>query len=167
MIIDIDLNDTLMNSRDAICLASKGKLQPSDFTVWDTPFGDKLQMTDRMAQEWAYQNPELQMAARPNERAKEAMDWLKEHNIFIRIVTATCLEIDQIVEWLERYNLPFDDVIKSANKISSNLLIDDSPTTIKARNELGLETIAFSQAWNRDQPGDRLYNWYDLPDKII
>lgn len=165
--IDIDLNDCLMANMENICVASGGKLHPSDFTQWDTPgLGEKLDMPDQDFLDWAYNNPGLQQLAQPNPGASEAVQALREAGYRVRIVTSTCMTYEQIQAWLDQHEITVDEIVKTQEKLSKNLLIDDNEWTLRKREALGLPSLRFERPWNSNCDCPGFGNWSQAVEMI-
>lgn len=148
--LDIDLNDVLMKNMEHIIKMTGQRLTSQDFAIWDSPLGDKVGMTDKEFLNLAYKTPSTQLAAAAHSGAREFLTGFQERGNRINIVTATCLSEKQIIGWLQKYRIPFDRIIRTSDKTSDRVLIDDNPKTLTARVKAGLSTIKFLQTWNKD-----------------
>ncbi len=150
--INVDLNDVLMRNMEyiiEIIFKLTGiRLTPRHFSMWDSPLGEIVGMSNENFLTLAYQTPSTQLAALPHQGAREFLTHFKSTGGAVNIVTATCMTVDQIVMWLEKHSIPFDEIIKTSDKMSAPLLIDDNEQTIKKRVEAGLPTVKFDQPWN-------------------
>lgn len=159
---DFDLNDCLMDNAGYLCEIFGLKL--SDFTQWDTPLGHLVGMSNN---EWltvAYKTPSTQLAARPHLGVKELFQEIKSKpGGRINIVTATCLSEQQIAGWLNKYQLPFDRIIKTKVKSGPNQLVDDSPDTLRMRIKAGLPVKKFERPWNSDVDCPSFNDWRQFP----
>jgi len=88
------------------------------------------------------------------------------HRLFLKYSHNTTIK--QTAEWLEKYDIPYWDICFVADKgaIGAHVYIDDSPDNINGLRKLGCNTIIFTNSTNRDLPGLRANNWFEV-EKIV
>jgi 5'(3')-deoxyribonucleotidase len=105
---------------------------------------------------------------KPVEGAAQALRRLSEKDIRIRIITHRLFikyfhrrAIDQTIEWLDRYDIPYWDLcfMKDKAAVGADLYIDDSPENVKELRAGDHETIIFSNSTNRHLQGLRANDW--------
>jgi hypothetical protein len=93
----------------------------------------------------------------PYDGAPEAMKriykWCKDNNIVLKIITnqPTQQAKENVIEWLKRYNIPYDDLIFAKERYkfdNCDILIDDSHLVIneKPNNKV---SIKVNRGWNK------------------
>ncbi len=164
MILGIDLNDCLMLNMEYIIYCSYGRLTPADFQVWDSPLGKKFGgITNKQFLDWAYKTPRTQLSARPAPGAREALGALKASGFEVQIVTASCMTTVQIQWWLNQYDIPFDGIVKQADKTDwPHRLIDDNEQTLWDRASLGLPSLCRRRPWNEGFSGAGFAHWDEV-----
>lgn len=84
---------------------------------------------------------------------KEALGWLQQH---YRIVIITARHPDsrpQTQEWLERHEIPFDELHFSEDKTDVaehiTLAVDDHPEHVRGYSNRGIPVFLMDQPWNQ------------------
>lgn len=100
------------------------------------------------------------LAAEPYPGAVEAITRWHEQGHFIHITSHRTTDAHpHTAEWLERINLPHDDLYCSSDKISRcvelqiDVLIDDSPDNLRRAADVGITAATLEHPWNRGLPG--------------
>ena len=92
----------------------------------------------------------------------------KEHNFQIYVITNRFVINGQNAKvitdtglWLDKHNIPYDDIMFTRNKVNimADIYIDDSKHNIMPLREAGRKTITFDRTYNRELPGPRAHNW--------
>jgi 5'(3')-deoxyribonucleotidase len=111
----------------------------------------------------------------PIEHAPAILRKLSNQNIRIRIITHRLFlkyshrtSVTQTVDWLDNYDIPYWDIcfMKDKGAVGANVYIDDAPENILNLRSLGNQTIVFTNSTNRDLPGPRADNWFEV-EKIV
>jgi 5'(3')-deoxyribonucleotidase len=112
----------------------------------------------------------------PIENAPAILRKLSSQNIRIRIITHRLFlkyshrtTITQTVDWLDNYDIPYWDICFMNDKgaVGANIYIDDAPENINSLRKHGCKTIVFSNSTNRDLPGPRANNWYEVEPMVM
>jgi len=112
---------------------------------------------------------------KPIEHASAILRKLSNKGIRIRIITHRLFlkyshntSIRQTVDWLDNYDIPYWDICFMADKgaVGAHVYIDDAPENIISLRKLGCNTIVFSNSTNRDLPGPRANDWFEV-EKIV
>jgi 5'(3')-deoxyribonucleotidase len=91
-----------------------------------------------------------------------------QHRVRIRIITHRLFiphfhqtAIDQTVEWLDHYGIPYWDLCFMRDKaaVGADLYIEDSPSNVRALRIDNHPTVVFSNSTNRDLEGPRADTW--------
>jgi uncharacterized protein len=97
------------------------------------------------------------LAAEPYPGAVEAIRAWHEAGHFIHVTSHRTTEAHDATErWLEQIGLPYDELYCSFDKVSRcreigiELLIDDSPVTLMAAADAGINAATILHPWNRD-----------------
>ena len=107
----------------------------------------------------------------PIEHAPAILRKLSNQEIRIRIITHRLFlkyshrtTINQTVDWLDKYDIPYWDLcfMKDKGAVGAHVYIDDAPDNIINLRKLGCKTIVFSNSTNRDLPGPRANDWFDV-----
>jgi len=88
------------------------------------------------------------------------------HRLFLKYSHAT--SITQTVNWLDNYDIPYWDIcfMKDKGAVGAHVYIDDAPENIISLRNLGCKTIVFTNSTNRDLPGPRANDWFEV-EKIV
>jgi len=151
LVIAIDWNSTLQNQISEICRRCNGKITPLDFNEWDPKLGGKVGMTDDDFTAWAWGDPSIQAEAPAYPGATAGVRYLAQFGE-IWIVTATS-HYDVCRQWLKRNEIDYHRLIFAQDKsqVAWDVLIDDSPSTLRKMSETGRSVIRFSgPMWNSD-----------------
>jgi 5'(3')-deoxyribonucleotidase len=107
----------------------------------------------------------------PIENAPAILRKLSSQGIRIRIITHRLFlkfshrtTITQTVDWLDNYDIPYWDICFMNDKgaVGANVYIDDAPENINNLRKQGCNTIVYSNSTNRDLPGPRADNWFEV-----
>ncbi|MDR0290961.1 MAG: 5'-nucleotidase [Treponema sp.] len=107
----------------------------------------------------------------PIEHAPAILRKLSSQGIRIRIITHRLFlkyshrtTITQTVDWLDNYDIPYWDICFMNDKgaVGAHVYIDDAPGNIVSLRKQGCKTIVFSNSTNRDLPGPRADNWFEV-----
>jgi len=112
----------------------------------------------------------------PIENAPAILRKLSNQNIRIRIITHRLFlkyshrtSITQTVDWLDNYDIPYWDICFMNDKgaVGANVYIDDAPENIINLRKQGCKTIVFSNSTNREMPGPRADNWFEVEHMVM
>jgi len=89
------------------------------------------------------------------------------HRLFLKYSHRT--SVTQTVDWLDKYDIPYWDIcfMKDKGAVGAHVYIDDAPENIINLRKLGCKTIVFSNSTNRDMPGPRAENWFDVEHLVM
>ena len=84
------------------------------------------------------------------------------HRLFLKYshrITGT-----QTMDWLDYWDIPYWDICFMADKgaVGAHLYIDDAPENINSLRRQGCKTIVFSNSTNRQLPGPRADDWFEV-----
>jgi len=111
----------------------------------------------------------------PIENAPAILRKLSNQGIRIRIIThrlflkySHATSVTQTVNWLDNYDIPYWDIcfMKDKGAVGAHVYIDDAPENITSLRNLGCKTIVFTNSTNRDLPGPRANDWFEV-EKIV
>jgi 5'(3')-deoxyribonucleotidase len=112
----------------------------------------------------------------PIENASAILRKLSNQGIRIRIITHRLFlkyshrtSITQTVDWLDNYDIPYWDICFMNDKgaVGAHLYIDDAPENIISLRKQGCKTIVFSNSTNREMPGPRANNWFEVEQIVM
>ena len=112
----------------------------------------------------------------PIEHAPAILRKLSNQGIRIRIITHRLFlkyshrtTITQTVEWLDNYDIPYWDLcfMKDKGAVGAHVYIDDAPENIVGLRKQGYKTIVFGNSTNRDLPGPRANNWFEVENLVM
>jgi len=107
----------------------------------------------------------------PIEHAPAILRKLSNQGIRIRIITHRLFlkyshrtTITQTVDWLDNYDIPYWDICFMNDKgaVGAHVYVDDAPENIISLRNQGCKTIVFSNSTNRDLPGPRANDWFEV-----
>jgi len=107
----------------------------------------------------------------PIEHAPAILRKLSNQGIRIRIITHRLFlkyshrtTITQTVDWLDNYDIPYWDICFMNDKgaVGAHVYIDDAPENIINLRNQNCKTIVFSNSTNRDLPGPRANDWFEV-----
>jgi 5'(3')-deoxyribonucleotidase len=107
----------------------------------------------------------------PIENAPAILRKLSNQGIRIRIITHRLFlkyshrtTITQTVDWLDNYDIPYWDICFMNDKgaVGAHVYIDDAPENIISLRNQGCKTIVFSNSTNRNLPGPRADDWFEV-----
>jgi 5'(3')-deoxyribonucleotidase len=107
----------------------------------------------------------------PIENAPAILRKLSSQGIRIRIITHRLFlkyshrtTITQTVDWLDNYDIPYWDICFMNDKgaVGAHVYVDDAPENIISLRNQGCKTIVFSNSTNRDLPGPRANDWFEV-----
>jgi 5'(3')-deoxyribonucleotidase len=107
----------------------------------------------------------------PIKNAPAILRKLSSQNIRIRIITHRLFlkyshrtSITQTVDWLDNYDIPYWDICFMNDKgaVGAHIYVDDAPENIVNLRKQGCKTIVFSNSTNRDLPGPRADDWFEV-----
>jgi 5'(3')-deoxyribonucleotidase len=89
------------------------------------------------------------------------------HRLFLKFSHRTT--ITQTVDWLDNYDIPYWDICFMNDKgaVGAHIYVDDAPENIIGLRNQGYNTIVFSNSTNRDLPGPRADNWFEVERLIM
>jgi 5'(3')-deoxyribonucleotidase len=84
------------------------------------------------------------------------------HRLFLKFSHRTT--ITQTVDWLDNYDIPYWDICFMNDKgaVGAHVYVDDAPENIINLRNQGCKTIVFSNSTNRDLPGPRANDWFEV-----
>ena len=112
----------------------------------------------------------------PIENAPAILRKLSNQGIRIRIITHRLFlkyshrtTITQTVDWLDNYDIPYWDIcfMKDKGAVGAHVYIDDAPENVNNLRKLGCKTILFSNSTNRDLPGPRANDWFEVEKMVM
>jgi len=112
----------------------------------------------------------------PIEHAPAILRKLSNLGIRVRIIThrlflkySHCTSITQTVDWLDNYDIPYWDIcfMKDKGAVGAHVYIDDAPENIISLRKQGCKTIVFTNSTNRDLPGPRANNWFEVEKMVM
>jgi 5'(3')-deoxyribonucleotidase len=112
----------------------------------------------------------------PIENAPAILRKLSSQGIRIRIITHRLFlkfshrtTITQTVDWLDNYDIPYWDICFMNDKgaVGAHIYIDDAPENIINLRKHGCKTIVFSNSTNREMPGPRAENWFEVERMVM
>jgi 5'(3')-deoxyribonucleotidase len=101
---------------------------------------------------------------------------LSKAHVRIRIITHRLfieyfhqVAVQQTVEWLDRYGIPYWDLcfMRDKDAVGADLYIEDSPENIDALREKGCEVIVFANSTNRHCAEPRAGNWDEAYELVM
>ena len=107
----------------------------------------------------------------PIKNAPAILRKLSNQGIRIRIITHRLFlkyshraSVTQTVDWLDNFDIPYWDICFMNDKgaVGAHVYIDDAPENIINLRKLGCKTIVFSNSTNRDMPGPRADDWFEV-----
>jgi 5'(3')-deoxyribonucleotidase len=107
----------------------------------------------------------------PIKNAPAILRKLSNQGIRIRIITHRLFlkyshraSITQTVDWLDNYDIPYWDICFMNDKgaVGAHVYVDDAPDNITSLRKQGCKTIVFSNSTNRELPGPRADNWFEV-----
>jgi 5'(3')-deoxyribonucleotidase len=112
----------------------------------------------------------------PIRNAPAILRKLSNQGIRIRIITHRLFlkyshrnSITQTVDWLDNYDIPYWDICFMNDKgaVGAHVYIDDAPENIISLRNLGCKTIIFSNSTNRNLPGPRADDWFEVEHLVM
>jgi 5'(3')-deoxyribonucleotidase len=107
----------------------------------------------------------------PIENAPAILRKLSNQGIRIRIITHRLFlkyshrtSVTQTVDWLDNYDIPYWDIcfMKDKGAVGAHIYIDDAPENVISLRKQGCKTIVFTNSTNRELPGPRANDWYEV-----
>jgi 5'(3')-deoxyribonucleotidase len=88
------------------------------------------------------------------------------HRLFIHYFHA--LAVQQTIEWLDHYGIPYHDLcfMKEKEQVGADIYIEDSPDNIESLLARGFYTICFANSTNKHIGDPRAQNWDDVYELI-
>jgi 5'(3')-deoxyribonucleotidase len=88
------------------------------------------------------------------------------HRLFIHYFHA--LAVQQTIEWLDHYGIPYHDLcfMKEKEQVGADIYIEDSPDNIESLRARGFYTICFANSTNKHIGDPRAQNWDDVYELI-
>ncbi len=177
MRIAIDIDSTLHHYWDQFQLAARRR-----FGV-DLPYRDQPWRIDRLRPEQVSvciaetHRDEQILAAEPYPGAVEVVRRWREAGHWIHITSHRAAETcEATARWLERIDLPYDDLHCSYDKIARcveleiDVLVDDSPVNLTKARERGIVGATLIHPWTREiATEDGVISgkdWYELAEKL-
>jgi 5'(3')-deoxyribonucleotidase len=129
-----------------------------DFDTWDKSIGHKLGFDNHEDYlTWAWKNPDIHREAMPVEGAVETVRQIYLGYTCITILTASYFP-DLVADWLDKHGFPYDKIIfdSDKSKYDFDVLVDDSPSTLKKLSDMGKPVVRFRWPWNSKPELDHL-----------
>lgn len=113
---------------------------------------------------------------KPIKDAPQVLRKLSENHIRIRIITHRLFikyfhqkAIQQTIEWLDNYDIPYWDLCLMQDKgaVGADIYIDDSPDNIRKLRAENHATIVFSNSTNRELEPPRANNWKEVEEIVL
>jgi len=180
-IFGVDLDGVVGDFYDAIRkIAAEWLNKPLDSLTTDVSFGlnewgiDELGGYDRLHR-FAVTQRNIFRDMQPIEHAPAVLRKLSNQGIRIRIITHRLFlkfshrtTITQTVDWLDNFDIPYWDICFMNDKgaVGAHVYIDDAPENINNLRKLGCNTIVFGNSTNRDIPGPRANNWFEVENMV-
>jgi 5'(3')-deoxyribonucleotidase len=84
------------------------------------------------------------------------------HRLFIHYFHA--MAVEQTIEWLDRYGIPYRDLcfMKDKDQVGANIYIEDNPGNIESLRNHGHYTICFANSTNTRVAAPRARNWEEV-----
>ena len=84
------------------------------------------------------------------------------HRLFLKYSHRTT--VTQTVDWLDKYDVPYWDICFMNDKgaVGAHAYIDDAPENIINLRKQNCKTIVFDNSTNRDLPGPRACDWFEV-----
>jgi 5'(3')-deoxyribonucleotidase len=107
----------------------------------------------------------------PIEHAPAILRKLSSQGIRIRIITHRLFlkyshktSVTQTVDWLDNYDIPYWDIcfMKDKGAVGAHIYIDDAPENVLSLRKQGCKTIVFTNSTNRERPGPRANDWFEV-----
>jgi 5'(3')-deoxyribonucleotidase len=88
------------------------------------------------------------------------------HRLFIHYFHA--LAVQQTIEWLDHYGIPYHDLcfMQGKEQVGADIYIEDSPDNIESLRARGFYTICFANSTNKHIGDPRAQNWDDVYELI-
>jgi 5'(3')-deoxyribonucleotidase len=88
------------------------------------------------------------------------------HRLFIHYFHA--LAVQQTIEWLDHYGIPYHDLcfMKEKEQVGADIYIEDSPDNIESLRARDFYTICFANSTNKHIGDPRAQNWDDVYELI-
>lgn len=125
---------------------------------------------------WAVTQRNLFRELRPIPEAPQVLRRLSMEGIRIRIITHRLfikhfhqVAIQQTIEWLDRYDIPYWDLcfMRDKGAVGAHVYIDDAPENILRLREAGSVAIVFSNSTNRDLADPRADSWREIEAQVL
>lgn len=116
---------------------------------------------------WCWSNQEM-LTPLESDVTQHVNKIAEEFNI--DIVTSVIPEhIPDIKKWLDRYEIPYDNIIHSNKKheLDYSLFIDDSPDNITNMIKSGRNALIYTQSWNKHLEFPRILSLSEVLPKAI
>ena len=103
--------------------------------------------------------------------ARRVLRRLSDEKYHIRIITHRlfilyfhALAVQQTIEWLDHYGIPYHDLcfMKEKEQVGADIYIEDSPDNIESLRARGFYTICFANSTNKHIGRPRAENWDDV-----
>lgn len=116
-------------------------------------------------------NNGLYASLEPFDNVSDILWDLSDSGYRINIITSRFINpgqhaqvVNDTIYALEKNRIPFSSILFLHNKTKflADIYIDDSPVNLLPLQDLGRETITFSQNYNQNVPGLRADNWVDI-----
>jgi 5'(3')-deoxyribonucleotidase len=107
--------------------------------------------------------------------ARRVLRKLSDENYHIRIITHRlfihyfhALAVQQTIEWLDHYGIPYHDLcfMKEKEQVGADIYIEDSPDNIESLRARDFYTICFANSTNKHIGDPRAQNWDDVYELI-
>lgn len=112
----------------------------------------------------------------PIDNAPQVLRKLSNNDIRIRIITHRLFikyfhqkAIQQTIEWLDYYDIPYWDLcfMKDKGAVGADIYIDDAPGNVIKLRGSGHNTIVFSNSTNREIVPPRADSWDDVERLVL
>jgi 5'(3')-deoxyribonucleotidase len=181
-IFGVDLDGVVGDFYGAVRkIAAEWLNKPLEFLTPDVSFGlqewgiDEFGGYDRLHR-FAVTQRHIFRDMEPIEHAPATLRKLSSQGIRIRIITHRLFlkyshraSITQTVDWLDNYDIPYWDICFMNDKgaVGAHVYIDDAPENIIGLRKQGCKTIVFSNSTNREIPGPRANNWFEVENIVM
>lgn len=149
---------------------------PKTYSLQESGWGFTPDMTYFQVHADAVEEHELYANLPVMPGAVESVKALAAQGVSIHIITSRFVVhgqhrkvVSQTVEWLDKIDLPYNDIsfLKNKASVKASLFVDDAPSNVYSIRESGSEVLVFEASYNHDVPGPRASNWNEAYDFIV
>jgi 5'(3')-deoxyribonucleotidase len=151
--LSLDLDNTLRDQIGSIIVHTQRRygtvLTRDMFNMWDPKVGQAIGIANDVFTAWAWTERQIFADARPFPGVAWALHQLSSRYRLLITTSTACPDLTE--PWLNRWRLPFDAIIHTADKgsVDFDLHIDDSPHTLLTLAGQGRRVIRYDLPWNR------------------